>query len=63
MLPVLLDRIAGGTEAGVVLANALHLALDRRQLSGLAELLGEIPPDTDFDFRRRSRGLPRYITQ
>ena len=30
VLPVLLNRIAAGVQAEVVLGNALHLALDRR---------------------------------
>ncbi len=63
MLPALLDQIAGAAEAQVVLGNALHLALDRNQLAGFAELLGEIPPDTDFGLRLRSKALPKFITQ
>jgi hypothetical protein len=63
VLSVLLDQIAAGAEAQVVLGNALHLAIDRHQLAGFTELLREIPPDTDFGLRRRSRALPKFITQ
>jgi len=63
VLPVLLDRIAAGAEAQVVLGNTLHISLDLDQLSGFTELLGEIPPGTDFGVRRHSKALPKFITQ
>jgi hypothetical protein len=63
VLPALLGQIAGAAEAQVVLGNALHLALDRHQLAGFTELLREIPPDADFGLRRRSKALPKFITQ
>ena len=63
VLPVLLDRIAQGARVEVVLGDAMRLSLDRHQLSGFTELLGEIPVDAHFGVRTRATLQPRFITQ
>ncbi len=63
VLPVLLDRIAKGAKVEVVLGDAMHLALDRYQLSGFTELLGEIPADTHFGVHPRATVQTRFITE
>ena len=63
VLPVLLDRIAQGAKVEVVLGDAMRLALDRHQLSGFTELLGEIPADTDFGVHPRATVRPKFITE
>ena len=63
VLPVLLDRIAQGARVEVILGDAMRLALDSSQLSGFAELLGEIPSDAVFGARTHVNARPKFITQ
>ncbi len=63
VLPVLLDRIAQGAKVEVVLGDAVRLALDDHQLSGFAELLGEIPAGVQFGARPPVNVSPRFITK
>jgi len=63
VLPVLLDRIAQGARVEVILGDAMRLALDSSQLSGFAELLGEIPSDAVFGARPHVNARPKFITQ
>ena len=63
VLPVPLDRIAQGARVEVILGDAMRLALDSSQLSGFAELLGEIPSDTVFGARPHVNARPKFITQ
>jgi hypothetical protein len=62
VLPALLHRIAQGAMVEVVLGDVMHLSLDRNQLAGFAELLGEIPSDATFGALPRVTVRPKFIT-